>query len=104
MMDEENKNTEKEDVKEEPIEIIDEVVSDSNKAILEETEKDNKKKDHTMLIILGILGGLLIIAIIVIIVLNSINKGGSNGTNKCNDGGTCPLGIRVLIDYFKSIL
>ncbi len=72
---------------------------------VKEIEKDNVKKDHTMIIMVSILGGLLLVAIIVVIIMSSIgSNANSNGNSSCGDGGTCSLGLRLIIDYFKSIL
>ena len=67
------------------------------------TKRENNKKDHTMVIMISIIGGLLLIALIVIVVLNSISKSSNSNNSSCS-GDTCPLGIKVVFDYFKSIL
>ena len=56
-----------------------------------------------MVIMISIIGGLLLIALIVIVVLNSISKSSNSNNSSCS-GDTCPLGIKVVFDYFKSIL
>ena len=55
-----------------------------------------------MVIMISIIGGLLLIALIVIVVLNSISKSSNSNNSSCS-GDTCPLGIKVVFDYFKSI-